>query len=69
VSAYTKALEEITGEEMYSAIADLVSGMPADELLSIPGVWEVLSEHFNNEAIEAILIAKGVPEDDAEVQP
>ncbi len=66
MNAYDKAVAEITGEEMYEAIADITHAMSTDELLSIPGVWEVLSEHLNNEAIEAILADKGISEDDAE---
>lgn len=66
MSKYETALAAITNDEMYEAIADLVHEMPVDGLLSIPGVWEVLSEHLNNEAVVAILDAKGISEDDAE---
>ena len=43
---------EMTQEEFYDILQDLVSACSASTLLSIPGIYEVLCEHFNNEVIE-----------------
>jgi hypothetical protein len=34
-------------------LADLMDEQPASHLLSIPGVYEAVSEHFNNDVIDA----------------
>lgn len=43
---------KITSEQLEEAIRDLAFEAGTEYLLTIPGVWEAISEHFNNEAIE-----------------
>lgn len=45
---------EITNEQFDSKLAELLDEQPASVLLSVPGVYEILSEHFNNDVIDAI---------------
>ena len=47
----TKA-SEVSQEMFDEALTELLEEASAAELLSIPGLYEVVSEHYNNEAIE-----------------
>ena len=47
-------LHEITNDQFDSKLAELVSETPAGHLLTIPGVYEILSEWFNNDIIDAL---------------
>lgn len=42
----------VTDEEFKDALADLLNEHPAASLLIIPGIYEILSEHFNNEILD-----------------
>lgn len=44
--------EDMTNAEFDSILAEILDGMPGEALLAIPGVYEVVSEHFNNEVLE-----------------
>ena len=35
-----------------SILGDIVDKLPGDEIVVIPGIYEVLSEYFNNEVLE-----------------
>ena len=48
------AYEWITDEAFTNAVEQLVSEQSASALLAVPGIWEIVSEHFNNDAIELI---------------
>lgn len=54
----------ITTDEMTTAIEDLVDGMTSADILAVPGVYELLSEYLNNEAIDHILDSEDLDEDD-----
>lgn len=41
-------------EEFDEALAEIIDESPASHLLTVPGVYEVLSEHFNNDVLERI---------------
>ncbi len=43
---------DVTHDEFVFALTELVEEMSADEILAVPGIYEVLSEHLNNEAIK-----------------
>lgn len=43
--------DKITQEDFDNILKELVEGTSADELLQIPGVYEALSEHFNNDVL------------------
>jgi len=42
---------EIDSEAFDNAVRELAREAGVEALLSIPGVWELVSEEFNNEAI------------------
>lgn len=42
---------KITQEQFNEALGSILSDMNGEQLLSIPGIYEVLSEHFNNDAL------------------
>jgi len=44
----------ITQEHFDVALDRLLSTMPADKLLSIPGIYEILSEEFHDKVIDII---------------
>jgi hypothetical protein len=44
----------ITDEAFTNAVEALLADESPGSLLSIPGVWEIVSEHFNNDAIDLI---------------
>lgn len=46
--------KDITQEEFEDELGDLLAEYRGDELLDIPGVHEVLSEHFNNEVLRRL---------------
>lgn len=41
-------------EEFDEALAEIIDESPASHLLSVPGVYEVLAEHFNNDVLAKI---------------
>jgi len=43
---------EITQEDFDKRLLDLVEYMTADEIISVPGISEILSEYHNNEILE-----------------
>lgn len=49
--------DHLTSEQLDEALAELIDEQPASALLSVPGVAEVLLEHFNNEILERALAA------------
>ena len=44
--------DRLTDAEFDEILESIVSQTPAGVLLTIPGAYEVLSEHFNNEVLE-----------------
>ena len=46
--------EWITDEMFYRKLHEFVSEMAADYLLGLPGIYEILSEHFNNEILSSL---------------
>jgi hypothetical protein len=50
--------ENITQEQFDETLMDILSEMKGSSLLDIPGVYEVVSEHFNNEVIRRIYEAR-----------
>jgi hypothetical protein len=45
---------KITDELFDTKLVEILNGMTAARLLSIPGVYEIVAEEFNNQVIEAI---------------
>lgn len=43
---------DVTQEEFDKALEAILDEATGSELLAIPGLYEVVSEHFNNEAID-----------------
>lgn len=50
-----KKPKPISTEEFDAALTELLDEASTSELLSIPGIYEIVSEHFNNEAIKLAL--------------
>lgn len=46
-----KSYDNISHEEWIDLLCEILDGMTPENILSIPGVFESISEHFNNEAI------------------
>ena len=43
---------KMTQEEFDEILEDILEGMYAAELIDVPGIYEILSEYFNNEILE-----------------
>ena len=43
---------KMTDQEFDNILVSILEKMKASELLSISGIYEILSEHFNNEVLE-----------------
>jgi len=43
---------EITSEEFHRILVEIVQETDPITLLRVPGVYEALAEHFNNEVLE-----------------
>ena len=44
--------DEMTQEDFDRILVSIVGDVPASSLIGIPGIYEILSEHFNNEVLE-----------------
>ena len=42
---------QITTEEFDHALSDILDKMTGEQFMAIPGVYEIVSEHFNNETL------------------
>lgn len=62
-----KRIKDITHEEFTEALAELVSEMGGLEILQVPGCYEALSEHLNNDVIAKCL--EEPPDADEEQDP
>ena len=47
-------IREIPNEQFDAKLTQILDGMTGAQLLSIPGVYEVVAEELNNDVIEAI---------------
>ena len=47
-------MKNITTEQFDSKLLEILSAMTAADLISIPGVYEIVSEELNNDVIDAI---------------
>jgi hypothetical protein len=45
-------MRRITDEEFDQLLIQIINEHPASNLLSIPGIYEILSEEFNNEILD-----------------
>ncbi|MCP4156670.1 MAG: hypothetical protein GY757_53650 [bacterium] len=45
--------KDMTQEEFDQILIDLLDDAPASHLLTIPGIYEILAEHYNNEILDA----------------
>lgn len=43
---------DVTHDEFVFALTEIIRGMSAEEILAVPGAYEVFHEHLNNEAIK-----------------
>jgi hypothetical protein len=43
---------KISDKDFDNALTAIVKEHTSESLMTIPGIYEILSEHFNNEAIE-----------------
>jgi hypothetical protein len=44
----------VTTEQFDAELIDLVDGMSGEQLLAIPGIYEILSEELNNDVLSAL---------------
>lgn len=47
-----KNYDWVTQEMFDSKLKEIINQTPASTLLNIPGVYEAMSEHFNNDVLE-----------------
>jgi len=45
---------QVSCQEFDEVLGGILESMPASVLLSIPGIYEILSEEFNNEVLDKI---------------
>ena len=45
--------DKMTPAEFDSVLLAIIDSKPASMLIFIPGIYEILSEHFNNEVLDA----------------
>lgn len=43
--------DKMSNEDFQRILEEIVDESPASHLLSVPGVYEVVAEHFNNEVL------------------
>ena len=46
---------QITTAEFDHALSDILDEMSGEQILAVPGVYEAVSEHFNNETLDLAL--------------
>lgn len=46
--------DPVTTEEFDAALEELLAEQSGAALLAVPGVYEVVSEHFNNDVIDRV---------------
>ena len=61
------AIQSITDDEFDRAVIDLASEDGMAAVAKIPGVWEYLSEHYNNAAIDRALENRQTGDPDIEL--
>lgn len=47
-----KDIQDMTNQEFEEILMEIMNEGPASSLLTIPGVYECVSEYFNNEVLE-----------------
>jgi hypothetical protein len=57
---------ECTNEEFDEAVRDLAEEDGVQAVLLIPGVWELVSEYYNNEALDKIEDDRATAAEEAE---
>ena len=45
---------KVTQEQFDQKLVEILSGMTGAQLLSIPGIYEILAEEFNNDVFDAL---------------
>jgi hypothetical protein len=45
---------KVAQEQFDQKLAEILSGMTGAQLLSIPGIYEILAEEFNNDVLDAL---------------
>lgn len=45
---------KITQDQFDEKLVEIINESPATNLLTIPGIYEILSEHFNNDILKSI---------------
>lgn len=45
--------DNMTQADFDRILGDLMDDAPASHLLTIPGIYEILAEHYNNEILDA----------------
>lgn len=53
--AHNLDYNKITTEEFDHALSDILNKMTGEQFMAIPGVYEVVNEHFNNEVLDLAL--------------
>lgn len=43
---------KMTQDDFNNTLSDILYDMTGEQLLDIPGIYEILSEYFNNEVLE-----------------
>ena len=54
---------QVSCQEFDEVLGGILESMPASVLLSIPGIYEILSEEFNNEVLDKIKSSREENED------
>ena len=55
----SKMSKPITDEEFDNTLLEILSKYTADQMIDIPGIYEILSEHYNNEVIDTVIRKRG----------
>lgn len=56
----------VKNEEFDEELAKIMDEQPASHLLSVPGIYEVVSEHFNNEVLQRLQNKRDIEEEEVE---
>ena len=45
---------KVSQEQFDQKLVEILSGMTAAQVLSLPGIYEILAEEFNNDVLDAL---------------
>lgn len=56
----------VKDEEFDEELEKIMNEQPAGNLLSIPGIYEIVSEHFNNKVLQRLENKRGMEREEVE---